>query len=122
MPSLKELTLLPPSTANGLLLPRLSFLVTADTGDNKAGLANPTVNLTSNGTPIPVAATGDGYPYNGDGAATAKMQATLTQTAANDSGDTQLVLQTDIFAQSGCCGGLQPGGEACGHRSIGFPG
>jgi hypothetical protein len=101
----------PASLPCGIVNPHIQYMVTADVGWNKSGgldrfdspVAGTTLQQNS----------GDGFPYNGQGAANASVRTLCLLVFPGDEHNvyTSLHLTTDTMAQSGCCGGLQPGGQ-----------
>lgn len=99
-----------PKFSSGTLIPYLTEMVTMDTGTNHSGTSTQQVTLTD--LPQVVANVGDGFPSNGQGAASGSIQAYLRRAIENhDTTSVDLIIDTSLFAKSGCCGGLQPGGE-----------
>ena len=96
----------------GIMNPHSQYLVTADTGANKSGgldkFEPPVANTTL------VQNTGDGYPFNGGGVGNASVRTLCLLVFPGDEHNvyTSLNITTAVLAGSGCCGGLQPGGQA----------
>lgn len=96
----------------GTINPHLQYMVTADTGQDRSGGVDKFDALTAN-TNLKEAVD-DGFPSNGQGAARGTVQGLCTLVFPGDEHNvyTKLNITTIIFAQGGCCGGLQPGGQA----------
>lgn len=96
----------------GIMDPHSQYMVTADTGASKSGALERFDPVVA-GTAL-AQNTGDGYPYNGSGAATANIRTLCLLVFPGDERSvyTTLNIVTSMMSQSGCCGGLQPGGQA----------
>jgi hypothetical protein len=101
-----------PELLNGTFVPQLSLRVTSDTGTDKTQISNASREVQCDGTTNNVAKVDDGWPSNGSGAARAAMSVICSKVKFQRDVGLELIIRTDVFAQSGCCGGKQPGGEA----------
>ncbi|HET6843502.1 MAG TPA: hypothetical protein VFK06_17755 [Candidatus Angelobacter sp.] len=101
----------PVSIGCGTVEPHLSYSVTADAGWTKGGTLDDAISLSATDS---AKNAGDGYPYNGQGEADVQVHATCIPVTPGDSNGayTQVNIKTSTHAQGGCCGGLQPGGQA----------
>jgi hypothetical protein len=106
-----ELPHVPASLPCGIINPHIQYMVTSDVGSNKSGALD-RFDLDPNAALEQSA--GDGFPYNGQGAATGDVRTLCLLVFPGDERNvfTSLNITTSIMAKSGCCGGLQPGGQA----------
>jgi hypothetical protein len=96
----------------GTINPHLQYMVTSDQGMDHSGSVNRFDLIQPNVTVTQVV--DDGFPSNGHGAARDMVQTTCILIFPGDEDNvyTKLNVSSAILAKSGCCGGLQPGGQA----------
>ncbi|HTU49415.1 MAG TPA: hypothetical protein VMF56_02410 [Acidobacteriaceae bacterium] len=119
MPTMRSLLdgTIPASIGAGTLSPHFNYLVSADAGCDGGGLGwtkgNDAVQSVSLVNPFSFGPFGDGWPYNGQGAANVSMTADFKSLGSDhDGAKAQVQIISTFFAKCGCCGGCHPGGDA----------